>query len=65
MPMDMPEFYAEGDMHTLLEAERINANPKRVAQAKNVAKEKARMLMKFAGEAEDSSPLKDGFTKIG
>ena len=58
-------WQAEADMHTIMAAEEIQANPKRMAAAKNVAKDRAAVLLAFAGESSGPDELRQGFRRIG
>ena len=58
------DFQAEMDMNTLMQAE--NMNGARKAAAKNMAKQKAKELMAFAGEeGDDARMARDGFKSLG
>ena len=44
------EWRAEADLHTLLEAEKIKADPKRYAKAQAIAKKKMMEVAKVASD---------------
>lgn len=49
------EWRAEADLHTLMEAEKIKADPKRYAKAQAIAKKKMMEVAKVASEGKDES----------
>lgn len=49
------EWRAEADLHTLIEAEKIKADPKRYAKAQAIAKKKMMEVAKVASEGNDES----------
>ena len=64
--MDEKEWQAEQDMRIMKEAEQIEMNPKRVANAKRLARKKANELMAFAEDRDDMDDAKmvmKGYTK--
>ena len=49
------EWRAESDLHTLMEAEKIKADPKRYAKAQALAKKKMMEAAAIASEGQDKS----------
>ena len=58
------DFHAEMDMETIMRAEEIKANPKRLQAMKDAAAAKAERLIEFAGKSGGPAELKRGFTKL-
>ena len=60
------DYQAEMDMHTMKAAEEIEANPKRIAAAKNAARRKIAEMKAFLGEeTEEERTMRQGYSKIG
>ena len=49
------EWRAESDLHTLMEAEKIKADPKRMAKVRALAKKKMMEAAAIASEGQDES----------
>jgi hypothetical protein len=49
------EWRAESDLHTLMEAEKIKADPKRMAKVRALAKKKMMEAAAIASEGQDKS----------
>lgn len=59
-------FETEMDMRLLMDAENVERNPKRVANAKMLARQKAKELLDFAedDESEEEEMVKKGYRKL-
>lgn len=49
------EWRAEADLHTLMEAEKIKADPKRMAKVRALAQKKMMEVASIASEGKDES----------